>query len=227
MRFAELGILAGLCGRAWRRRTIASLYTALLLVALLLLGGCALPGMGLAAPAQLAPTATPTLWMGAPRGLPTGWKVYHATHFTLALPADWEFSKSDEPQDSIPPAPPPFIYMMDMSPNILSGLVYEWDGLTPAQVHDDFCTSTADDTVVTMAGLPMRFSVGYGPLGSGSSYNPFEYEWIFISNHGSVYWFDFYTDSLPVDAGTPLYSAHVARLILNTFAPQYATWGCA
>jgi hypothetical protein len=108
-----------------------------------------------------------------------------------------------------------------------AGLLYEWDGLTPAQVHDEFCTPTADDTVLTIGSLTMRFSVEYGPLGSGLSYNPFGYDWIFISSHGSVYWFDFAIDDLPVADGSAGYSAHVARAIIKTFAPQYATWGCA
>ena len=241
MRFAGRKILAGVRGRASCRRAIVQPYATLFLMALLLLGGCALPGTE---PAQLAShtptaTATPVLWRGAPLGLPTGWKVDYATHFTVALPADWELDKSVEPQDSIPPAPPPFLYIFSF-PDLIStpqqgsipdrstaGFLYEWDGLTPAQVHDDFCTPTADDTVLTIGSLTMRFSVGYGPLGSGLSYDPFEYDWTFISSHGSVYWFDFYIDDLPVADGSSGYSAHVARAIIKTFAPQYATWGCA
>ncbi|MGO8949165.1 MAG: hypothetical protein ACLQUY_16265 [Ktedonobacterales bacterium] len=194
-------------------------------LALLLLGGCALPGLGPAAPTQLAsltptPTATPTLWMGAPHGIPTGWKVYYATRFTLALPAEWQVEEDETDNTSISPRP---AYIFSFPQQDIPCCLYEWDGLTPAQVHDEFCTPTADDTLLTIGSLTMRFSVGYGAMGSGTSYDPFEYDWILISNHGTVYWFDFYVGPAPAQG----YWAHLDRTIIKTFAPQYATWGCA
>lgn len=146
---------------------------------------------------------------------------YDATHFTLAVPADWQVDERVGLDSTWARRHP--TYILYSSQDNAPGYVYEYDGLTPAQVHDDFCIPTADDTVLTIGGLPMRFSVGYGPMGTDTSYDPFEYDWIFISNHGTVYWFDFYVDPGPPDG--PI--VQLDRAVIETFAPQYATWGCA
>src|SRR5262249_17486103 len=200
----------------------------LALLAMLMLGGCALPGTGPTAPARLAPhtptaTATPIQWMGAPHKLPTGWKVYYAPHFTLALPEQWPVNELALPDSTS--TRPHITYRLyspqDGLPN--PGAVEEWDGLTSAQVQDEFCTPTADDTMRTVAGLSMRFSIGYGPKGTGVTYDPFLYDWTFISNHGTVYWFWFYVGP----DGAVGHNLQLDRAVMETFAPQYATWGCA
>jgi hypothetical protein len=41
----------------------------------------------------------------------------------------------------------------------------------------------------------MRFSIEYDPRGIGITDDPFEYDWTFISDHETVYWFWFYEPS--------------------------------
>jgi hypothetical protein len=147
--------------------------------------------------------------------------VYDATHFTLALPADWQVQVNNQPDTTMTRAHP--IYILSTAPDDANGWVYEWDGLTPEQVHNEFCTPTADDRVVTVGGRPMRFSVGYPPLNTSLPYDPFAYDWTFISNHGTVYWFYFYVG--PDGSVGP--NVQLDRAVIATFAPQYATSGCA
>jgi hypothetical protein len=103
------------------------------------------------------------------------------------------------------------------------GAVEEWDGLSAARVREDFCAPTADYEVHTVAGLSMRFSRGLGAMGTGS-YSPFNRDWTFISDQGAVYhlWVFDYSGGLYADRRKSEHSA-----VVETFAPQYATWGCA
>ncbi len=212
-------------GQASRRGNITRSFAALCLLATLWLSSCALPGAGTTGSTQVTPptppaTATPVLWLGAPHELPTGWKIYHTTHFSLALPTDWWVRKVVLPDST--PAHPHITYGLYSPQDWLHGAVEEWDGLAPAQISDKFCAPTADYTVRTVAGLSMRFSTGLGAMDTGS-YSPFERDWTFISDHGTVY-------ELWVDDGPNSDADHHIELnhaVVDTFAPQYSAWGCA
>lgn len=199
-------------------------FAALSLAAIISLAGCALPGMKSAEAAHTAPlapavTATPALWMGAPHGLPTGWQVYHAAHFSLAVPSDWRIDKVILPDST--PTHPHIRYNFVAPQDWLRGAVDEWDGVATSQVQEEFCEPTADYTVRTVAGLAMRFSNGLGAMGTGS-FSPFERDWTFISDHGTVYWLS--VDDGP-NADVDLHM-EMNRAVVETFAPQYAVGGC-
>jgi hypothetical protein len=192
---------------------------ALLLAAVL--AGCALPGSddvtvktGPAHAAAPAPTATPVPWMGAPHSTPPGWQVYHAPEFALALPADW-WVYVDVGLDSTLPTRR-VGYSLFSPQQDHRGTVFVWDQLTAAQVHDDFCADVSTQVPDTFAGLPMRYTTGDGNAAA------FERIWTFISSRGVVY--QLWTDDGP--------DGNVAgdrenRAVLETFAPEYTTWGCA
>ena len=214
--------LPGRTGRRARALTV----TALCLVALLSLAGCALPALrsssvSTATPPTPRATATPLPWRGAPHQLPAGWTAYYAPHFTIALPPEWRVEPIWMQKD---PRPEwwRMRYVLYSSPNVSRGAVEEWDDLSAQRVRDDFCAPTADYEARTVAGLSMRFSQGLGPMGTGS-YSPFERDWTFISDHSVVY-------HLWVDDG-PLTDVdhHMSdnRAVVETFAPQYAASGCA
>jgi hypothetical protein len=215
---------ASLPGRVGRRRAMAPTLAALCLAVLLSLAGCALPRTGPARPADVAPpsptaTATPAPWMGAPHGIPVGWKVYYAAHFTLALPPDWWVVKAVLPDST--PAHPHIRYALYAPQDWRRGAVDEWDGIAPAQIRDEFCTPTADYTVRTVAGLSMRFSNGLNATGAGR-FSPYERDWTFISDRGTVYWL--WVDDGPIE-DVDLHMT-VNRAVVETFAPEYAAWGC-
>src|SRR5262249_26979304 len=113
-------------------------------------------------------------------------------------------------------------YILYSSPDRVRGAVEEWDDLSAARVRDDFCATTAGDETRTVASLSMRFSRGGGPMGTGG-YSPFERDWTFISDHGVAYhlWVD---DGPDGDSDRHM---EMNRAVVETFAPQYATWGCA
>jgi hypothetical protein len=210
----------------WTRRARALAIATLCLAAVLALGSCDLPGLGPTSAATTAPPspsapATPLLWMGAPHQLPAGWSVYYAPHFTLALPPEWWIKPMEMRKDRRAETWRTQ-YGLYSPPDRDRGAVEEWDGLAAVRVRDDFCAPTADYEVRTVAGLSMRFSRGLGPNGEGR-YSPYVREWTFVSNQGTVYW-------LWVDDG-PLTDVdhHMSdnRAVVETFAPQYATWGCA
>jgi hypothetical protein len=206
--------------------------TALCLVALGVLLGRTLPNLQrwqvptvpiVALPTPSA-TATPVLWRGAPHQLPVGWSAYDAPHFTIALPSGWRVTpvmmqKDPDPRKwhlryaLFPPA---------QGPNEPDAhvLVEEWDGLSAARVRDEFCAPTAGYELRTIAGLPMLF-LQFGPIGSGalSSYGR---DWTYISDQGTVY------ELVALDdTGNDVTRVTENRAIVETFAPQYATWGCA
>jgi hypothetical protein len=96
------------------------------------------------------------------------------------------------------------------------GGVAEWDDLSGSLVRDNFCTPTASYEVRTVAGLSMRFG-----LGRESKY---ERDWTFISNQRTVY--RVWVNDEPLGYyGYRTKSENSA--VVETFAPQYATWGCA
>jgi hypothetical protein len=159
--------------------------------------------------------------MGAPHQLPAGWTAYYAPHFSIALPPEWRIESLWVHKD---PRPEwwRMEYILYSSPDRVRGAVEEWDDLSATRVRDDFCAPTADYEGRTVAGLPMRFSQGLGPMGTGS-YSPFERDWTFISDQRTVY--HLWVDDGP-NADSDLHM-EMNRAVVETFAPQYATWGCA
>jgi hypothetical protein len=111
-------------------------------------------------------------------------------------------------------------YGLYSSANDPRGAVAEWDDLSAERVRDDFCAPTSGYEARTVAGLSMRFSHGGEPMGGGD-YSPFERDWTFISDHRTVYWLWVYDG--PNGSGNESEN----RAIVETFAPQYATWGSA
>ena len=218
-------------GRTGLRRGRALSVTALCLVALLALGGCNLPDLGAADvdPASTAPQPTPrpseTPWGGAPHQLPAGWSVYYAPHFTIALPPGWRVEPIEMQKD-----PDPVYWSIDYvlyspadpgtSPDPRVS-VEEWDGLRGEQLRDYFCRPTANQETRTVAGLPMRFSQGLGATGRGR-YSPYERDWTFISDQRTVYGL-----STNDGGGNDFPRRNENSAIIETFAPQYTTWGCA
>jgi hypothetical protein len=215
----------------WTRRVSALAIATLCLVALVALGGCALPDLGStgvdADPTASPPTPRPseTPWGGAPHQLPAGWSVYYAPHFSIALPPGWRVDAEEIRDD-----PDPVYWRMDYAlyPPVDPGaspkayvLVEEWDGLRGEQVRDYFCRTTANQATRTVAGLPMRYSQGLGATGRGTTSST-ERDWTFVSNQKTVY-------GLVASDGSgndfPRRNANSA--IVETFAPQYASWGCA
>ena len=100
-------------------------------------------------------------------------------------------------------------------------MVEEWDGLSATRVRDGFCAPTADYEVRTTAGLSMRFAQGMVPTGLGR-YSATERDWTFISDQGTVYGLVALDD-----IGNDIARRTENRAIVETFAPQYAKWGCA
>jgi hypothetical protein len=195
---------------------------ALLLAAMLLsLLGCALLGSdlgtllsGLTHPSVApAPTATATPWRGSPHTTPPGWHVYHAVGFALALPADWKVYVDVSFSNEF--LTPVIGYSLQTQQGIHRASVLVWDHLTPAQVRDDACASVSQQTPVTFAGLPMRYTTGDG------SAAPDERIWTFVSGRGIVS--QLWTD----DAGYDSAGRRENRAVLETFAPADTTWGCA
>ena len=224
---------ASLPGRAGLRRARALTITALCLVALLALGGCNLSDLGPAgvdtAPTITPPTphatATPAPWGGAPHQLPAGWTAYYAPHFSIALPPGWRVEPIEMQKD-----PDPVYWSIDYvlyspadpgtSPDPRVS-VEEWDGLRGEQLRDYFCRPTANQETRTVAGLPMRFSQGLGATGRGRNSST-ERDWTFISDQRAVYGL-----STNDGGGNDFPRRNENSAIIETFAPQYATWGCA
>ena len=99
-------------------------------------------------------------------------------------------------------------------------LVEEWDDLSAARLRDEFCAPTASYEARTVAGLPMRF-LQFGPIGSGAL-SSHERDWTYISDQGTVY------ELVALDdIGNNIARVTENRAIVETFAPQYTTWGCA
>jgi hypothetical protein len=140
-------------------------------------------------------------------------------HFSLALPPEWRVEPIWMRKD---PRPEwwRMRYALFSSGDVSRGVVEEWANLSTERAHDDFCAPTANYETRTVAGLSMRFSQGPGPMGTGS-HSPFERDWTFISDQGTVYWL--WVDDGPNGSG----DASENRAVVETFAPQYATWGCA
>ena len=196
-------------------------FAALLaLVLATLLGGCAVPGFGTTSvtastppvASTAAPSATATMapWPGAPSALPTGWVAYHAPHFAVAMPAMWQVQVV--PVIKFTGRPPQVNYLFfpaAPSSAALRVAISEWDGLSPEVVRDQFCADLASQQSVQFAGLPMR----YGP-------ESFSRVWTFVSDQGTVY--QLRTDDGPVGSGV----GPENRAVLETFVPQYATYGC-
>ena len=200
---------------------------ALCLTAVLALSGCDLPWSSLVKAATdiqstLIPTATPVPWGGVPHQRLDGWTAYYAPHFTIALPPEWWVVPIWMHKDPYRPEWWRMEHVLYSSPDRVRGAVEEWDSLAGARVRDDFCTPTANYEVRTMAGLPMRFSYGGGPMNPGS-FSPFQRDWTFISDQGTV--FHLYVDDGPLTDSDHHMSEN--RAVVETFAPQYATWGCA
>jgi hypothetical protein len=203
-------------------------------LAVLALGGCTLPDRGSidvdaeATEPPPTPGTTAPPWGGAPHQLPAGWTPYYGPHFTIALPPGWRVEpvsvQKEYPTiwymsyDFYPPADP------GTSPDHRAQVV-ERDGLRGQQVRDYFCRPTADYEVRTVAGLPMRFSQWRGATGPGSG-NPDIRAWTFISNHQTVYNLVVY-DKIPGYPAIPINPKGENSALVETFAPQYTTWGCA
>jgi hypothetical protein len=218
-------------GRTGLHRASALAVTALCLVALLSLGGCNIPDLG-SGDVDSDPTATPptprpseTPWGGAPHKLPAGWTAYYAPHFSIALPPGWRVEAEWNAKDPnpvywsmryvlYPPADPG----TPLDPRVS---VDEWVSLRGSQVRDYFCRPTANQEVRTVAGLPMRYSQGLGPTGRGRD-SITERDWTFISNQKTVYGL---VANDEVGNDIPRRTENLA--IVETFSPQYTTWGCA
>jgi len=223
---------ASAAGQAVRRARTLAIATPCL-AALLSLAGCDFPGLGPTAAATItAPTpsvtATPVPWGGAPHQLPAGWTAYYAPHFSIALPSGWRVEPVEVRKDPdpvywsmryilYPPADP------GTSPNPRVS-VDEWDGLRGEQLRDYFCRPTANQETHTTAGLPMRFSQGLGATGRGR-YSPYERDWAFITDQRTVYGLS--VDDGPIVENDLDHHMSENRAIVETFAPQYTTWGCA
>jgi hypothetical protein len=222
---------ASLPGQAGGRASALPL-AALCLASLLVLGGCTLSDLwsadinsGATAPPP-TPRATATPWGGAPHQLPSGWSVYYAPHFTIALPPQWRV----EPV-VIRPDHPEYLHMrynlypsadwpVADSPRVS---VDEWDERPAAEIRREFCAPTAGYEASAVAGLPMRFSQGLGATGLGR-YDAFWRDWTFISDHGTVYELSVNDHGFVNDVDS---YRSASRAVVETFAPQYTTWGCA
>src|SRR5262249_12331525 len=120
------------------------------------------------------PIATTTL---RPHSVPAGWQVYDGPHFAIALPSGWtaqSFTQGDSTTAS-----PDIIYSLDAPDRHGSVQVQEHDGISSSDIQALYCAGFAQSTIVTFAGLPMRYS-DTGDEGTARS-------WVFISNKGTVY----------------------------------------
>lgn len=199
---------------------LTRLALALLLAALL--SGCALPGFGdgaaptgrTAASVASAPTATPVPWMGSPHTTPSGWQIYHAPEFALAMPSDWSVYVDVGLDSTLPTRRVGYSLFAPQQDHRVT--IFVWDQLTADQVRDHFCATVSTEVPDTFAGLPMRYTTGDGNAAA------FERIWTFVSSRGLVY--QLWTDDGP-DGAPDI--AVLNRAVLETFAPEYATWGCA
>jgi hypothetical protein len=150
--------------------------------------------------------------------------VYYAPHFTIALPPGWRVVPVEVHKD-----PDPVYWSMRyiLSPPADPGtspdprvLVDEWDGLRGEQVRDYFCRPTENQETRTTAGLSMRYSLGLGATGRGRNSST-ERDWTFITNQKTVYGL-----STNDGGGNDLPRRNENSAIVETFAPQYTTWGC-
>jgi len=151
--------------------------------------------------------------MGAPHATPPGWQVYHAPEFSLALPSDWWVEVNVGLDGRLPTRR--ITYNLYAPEDDLRGSVDVFDQLTPTQYHDGFCAPMIEQRADTFAGLPMRYTTGDGPSAA------FERIWTFASDRGIVY--QLLTSDGPDGA---VERTAQNRAVLETFAPQYATWGC-
>jgi hypothetical protein len=101
--------------------------------------------------------------------------------------------------------------------------VDEWDERPAAEIRREFCAPTAGYEASAVAGLPMRFSQGLGATGLGR-YDAFWRDWTFISDHGTVYELSVNDHGFVNDVDS---YRSASRAVVETFAPQYTTWGCA
>src|SRR5262249_48796462 len=158
-------------------------------------------------PTALPPTPRPseTPWGGAP-------------HFTIALPPGWRVEVYWNAKD-----PQPEWWDMDYllsSPRQQDarGGVFEWDHLSGGRVRDNFCRRTSSYEMGTVAGLSMRVGLARGEPGE------FDRTWTFISNQKTVY--GLWLNDKPV-AYDGFRTKSENSAVVETFAPQYTTWGCA
>lgn len=194
----------------------------LVLLVAAVLASCALPGSGdgtqppgrTHASVAPAPTSTSTPWMGAPHTTPPGWQVYHAPEFALALPADWWVYVNVGLDSTLPTRRMGYSLFSPQQHHRVT--IFVWDQLTTAQVREHFCAAVSTQVPDTFAGLPMRYTTGDGNAAA------FERIWTFVSRRGIVY--QLWTDDGP--DGAPDIAVQ-NRAVLETFAPEYATWGCA
>ena len=202
------------------RRALVTLGVALLVAAML--AGCALPGGSdgtlqtgrTRTSVALAPTATPIPWMGTPRTTPPGWHIYHAPEFALALPPDWSVYVDVGLDSTLPTRRVGYVVFAPQQWQRVT--IFVWDQLTTAQVRDHFCATMSEQVPDTFAGLPMRYTTGDGNAAA------FERIWTFVSSRGIVY--QLWTADGP--DGAPDVAVQ-NRAVLETFAPEYTTWGCA
>lgn len=172
---------------------------------LLLLAVAALVGCGAAPSAGSAtlptPDATPT-----PTATPSAWQVYHGQHFTISYPPGWSYETYPAPTGSTgtgltlkgPGGP-----LDEIEVQVLYGF-------TDSQVSD-YCRPDPNGTSVTLAGIPMTYSVVEGVH---------RYWHFFNSQH--------YSYGLSVqDATQPQATQAQHDQILATFRPDDPTPGCS
>jgi hypothetical protein len=147
-----------------------------------------------------------------------GWTAYYAPHFTIAVPPGWRVEAHWNAKD-----PQPEWWNLDYllySPQQQDarGGVFEWDDLSGVLVRDNFCRRTAGYEMGTVAGLSVRVGPPRGHPGE------FDRNWTFINNQKTVY--GLWLNDEPLGYyGYRNKSENSA--IIETFAPQYTTWGCA
>jgi hypothetical protein len=200
------------------RRRVLHLLPAWLACALALLSAC---DAGSSASSQSTPapsgtsaaTAPPSSQL-TPATVPSGWLVYDGLHFAIAYPPDWSERTSQE--SGGPGTTTNYAFVAPSgSPEVV---MHETDGVDAGAIRSVFCASTAGQTIVTVAGLPMRFST---PGSDGSTRI-----WEFITSQGTVY-------QLQAEDGTPGTASdvlHRTRLqddgLLATFTPAFTTSAC-
>jgi hypothetical protein len=98
------------------------------------------------------------------------------------------------------------------------GGVFEWGDLSGGLVCDNFCRRAAIYEKGAVAGLPMRVGLARGDPGECDR------NWTFISDQKTMYGLWLNDEPVGYD-GYRTKSENSA--VVETFAPQYTTWGCA
>ncbi len=153
------------------------------------------------------PTTIPAGSAPTPTDVPAGWQVYVGPHFSVAYPAGWTVSPN--PQGDNSPSHPNVVYALAMPDGTGHVSIGETDNVDAATIQSDFCAGQA--TIVTLAGLPMRYQVNSGGVNRS---------WEFVTTQGTVY------GLTTTDGNQSASSQAQDQAILATFTPEYTTPAC-